>query len=435
MRLLRLALTYLAFALGLPFLVSHPKLRKGFWPRLGVHPQGWPAVAAGPRVWMHGASAGDVLALVPLAKQLKIVRPEAVAIATTITNSGRAMAERQVGTFAAVTYWPWDLPGAVRRTLQCLQPQVLVLEYTELWPELIIAARRAGVRLVLHNGRFSADREDSYRRMFWFTGNLLAHFDLLLMRDEFEAERARRLGAPPERVVITGNTKFDNLNLNVPQAKRDDLAAALAFPSDATVWVAGSTHEGEEDDLLATFVELRRARPDLRLVIAPRYTERAERVFALAEKRGLRVRLRSRPATAVEPPAEVVLLDTIGELSACYSLAALVFVGGSFVTRGGQNILEPAACGKPVLFGPHMENFSDAVQVLLGRGGIQVATGEQLRRVMADLLERGRYREELGAIAREQVTAVRGAARRNAELIAGLLDQGRTLGRTDGDAQ
>jgi 3-deoxy-D-manno-octulosonic-acid transferase len=418
MRLLRRLVAYLLFWLGLPVLLGHPKLRLGFQRRLGLHPPGWPQLEPGPRIWLHGASAGDVLALKPLARELVLLRPDARLVATTITNSGQAMAAKLDGTFAAVTFAPWDVPGPVARTLRRVDPKVLVLEYTELWPELIDSAHRRGVRLVLHNGRFSAERLNGYRWLFAVTGNLLRCFDLLLMRDEYEAERARRLGAPPERVFVTGNTKFDNLVVEVSEERRQELAQALAVPPGCRLWVAGSTHEGEEELLLDTYVRLRRRFPDLHLCIAPRYVERAGKVVGLANRRGLRARLR----TAAPAPAEVVVVDTIGELVACYSLADLVFVGGSFVTRGGQNILEPAACARPVLFGPHMENFTDGVQVLLGRGGLQVASPEQLGRVLEDLLGRESYRRELGEMARAQVTTVRGAARRNAELVAGLLE-------------
>jgi 3-deoxy-D-manno-octulosonic-acid transferase len=417
MRLIRLVFTYLAFLLASPFLLSHPKLRRGFRERLGWHPRTFPGRLKTPRIWLHGASAGDILALRPLAVELARQRPDCAIVASTVTNSGRTMAERQGTTFDALTYLPYDLPGAVRRTLSRVDPRVLVLEYTELWPELIYSASRRGVRVVLHNGRFAEERLRSYQRLFLLTGNLLKRLDLLLMRDEYEAERALRLGAHPERVHITGNTKFDNLLVDVPATKVAELRAAFAFAADVPLWVAGSTHEGEEEQLLAIYARQRAHHPGLKLVIAPRYLERVDRVLALAERAGLSARRRS--ATAL--PTDVIVLDTIGELVACYHLATLVFVGGSFVTRGGQNILEPAACGKPVLFGPHMENFTDAVLVLLGRGGIQVRSPEQLERVLSDLFARPAYRHELGQLARHQVMAVRGAAKRNAELVTGLL--------------
>ncbi len=410
-------IAYPLFVLLLPFLLFHPKLKQGFRERWGLYPRAWPGLGVGPRIWLHGASAGDVLALLPLVRELKELRPDAKIILSTMTNSGRTMAERDRSLVSAITYVPYDLWGAVRRALHRIRPDVLVLEYTELWPQLIHGARRHGVRLVLHNGRLSAARVHRYRRFFRLVGNLLRPFDLLLMRDEQEADTARRLGAYEHQLKITGNTKFDNLTRDPPADKVSELRRVAAFPKDALVWVAGSTHEGEEELLLDAYLELRRLQPSLRLIIAPRYVERAERVVALAAKRNLGTSLRSKG----EPAADVFVLDTIGELAACYALAHLVFVGGSFVARGGQNILEPAACGKPVIFGPNMQNFSDSVQVLLGRGGMQVINPEQLVRVMQDLFSRPSHREELGRLAAEQVRKVRGAAHRNALHIVSLL--------------
>lgn len=413
-------LCHLLFVVASPFLLLHPKLRHGFKERLGWHQAGFPGLPAldqAPRIWLHGASAGDVLALTPTARALKARHPALQLIASTITNSGRVITDRHGELFDAVTYQPYDLSGPVRRTLERLRPGVLVLEYTELWPQLINTAHRRGVRLVLHNGRLSRGQLQRYRWLFAFTGNLLTCFDLLLMRDNHEAERALALGAPADRVIVAGNTKFDNLTAEPPKEKVAELRRAAGLPPDCRVWVAGSTHEGEEERLLDVFVSLRQDVPDLHMIIAPRYVERAERIAAMAEKRGLPARLRSRPGDC----RPVLVLDTIGELAACYALASLVFVGGSFVRRGGQNILEPAACAKPVLFGPHVDNVADSVQVLLGRGGIQVQSPEQLRRLMAELLANETQRRELGALAHRQVLAIRGAAERNAAHIAGLL--------------
>jgi 3-deoxy-D-manno-octulosonic-acid transferase len=413
------ALTYLLFCAASPFLLTHPKLRQGIWRRLGLYPRGWPQLRAGPRVWVHGASAGDILALLPTVRELKARRPDVQIVASTMTNSGHAMALQHLGLLSAVTYVPYDLPGATARAIERIQPDALVLEYTELWPHLIRAATRRKIPIVLHNGRLAESRVRRYRRLFRLTGNLLRPLTLLLMRDEHEAARARALGAADGKVMVTGNTKFDNLGQLPAAAMVDGLQAALGPGTEGPIWVAGSTHEGEEEALFEVFVQLRQHVPQLTLLIAPRYTERAERVAALAGRRGLQARLRS--TLPGRRPDDVVVLNTIGELSAAYQLATLVFVGGSFVPRGGQNILEPAACGRTVLFGPHMHNFADSVQVLLGRGGIQVATPLQLQRVMLDLLQRPTHCQELGVLARSQVRAVRGAAARNAVLIAGLL--------------
>jgi 3-deoxy-D-manno-octulosonic-acid transferase len=262
-----------------------------------------------------------------------------------------------------------------------------------------------------------------YRAFFRAIGNPLRAIDLFLMRADEEAERVLALGAPPDRVWVTGNTKFDALVLDRPTRGDEALREQLGLTPGVPVLMAGSTHEGEEEILLGVYRALLKDRPDLRLVVAPRYVERSGRIVAMAADAGLSVRLRSGGVAAGS--AQVTVLDTIGELAAAYRLATLVFVGGSFVERGGQNVLEPAAQGRPVLFGPHMENFKDSVQVLVGRGGIQVGTPEQLLEVARDLLGRPDQMEELGNLAQQAVTAIRGASARNVEHMLRLLPRDR----------
>jgi 3-deoxy-D-manno-octulosonic-acid transferase len=412
------ALAWVLFALAAPFLLFHPRVSKGVKKRLGLY-DGDPVPGPGPRVWLHGASAGDVLGLVPIVRELKALRPDVRVIVSAMTDSGAAMAQQRLvekQLCDAVTFLPWDLPSACRRTMRALRPDVLVLEYTELWPQLILAAKASGALLVLTNGRIGPRNVGRYRLLFWLVGNLLAKFDLLLMRAEVEAERALLLGAPKSSVVVTGNTKFDALAVSVPDGPDEAMREALGCAGER-LWVCGSTHEGEEGPLLDVYLRLRRDFPGLRILIAPRYPERARGVLALAAERGLSARLRSEAGGA----EEVIVLDTIGELVRVYTLATVVFVGGSFGRRGGQNILEPAACGKPVLFGPRMENFVDSVQVLVGRGGLQVKSPAALEHLLRDLLARPGELETLGAMAREATAAVRGASARDARLIAGLL--------------
>jgi 3-deoxy-D-manno-octulosonic-acid transferase len=413
-------LSWLAFGLAAPLWLFHPRVRKGLGVRLGGYPQGL-APGPGPRVWLHGASAGDVLGLVPIIRELRALRPDAKVIVTAMTDSGAAMAAQRLvpqGLADAATFVPWDVPGACNKAVRALRPDVLVLEYTELWPQLIRAASSAGAQLVLTNGRIGPKNVRRYHLLFWLVGNLLQRFELLLMRAEDEAERALLLGARPGSVRVTGNTKFDALAVSVPREPGPDplLREALGCAGER-LWVCGSTHEGEEGPLLEVFKHLKSEFPGLRLVLAPRYVERAPRLVQLARDRGLSVRLRSEPGGA----EDVVILDTIGELVRVYTLATVVFVGGSFVKRGGQNVLEPAACGKPVLFGPRMENFVDSVQVLLGRGGLQVKSAGALERLLRDLLSRPGELEKLGEMARAATGAVRGASLRDARLIASLL--------------
>jgi 3-deoxy-D-manno-octulosonic-acid transferase len=231
------------------------------------------------------------------------------------------------------------------------------------------------------------------------------------------------LGAAPDRVWVTGNTKFDALVLEPAEGKEEGLRAEMGLDAAASVFMAGSTHEGEEEIVLATYAKLLERHRGLQLVVAPRYVDRSGRIMALAAEAGLSVRLRSGGAAAGH--AQVTVLDTIGELAIAYRLATLVFVGGSFVKRGGQNVLEPAAQGKPVLFGPHMENFKDSVQVLQGRGGIQVGGPEQLLKIADELLSRPDQLAELGGLARSSVSAIRGASARNVEHMLSILPRGK----------
>jgi 3-deoxy-D-manno-octulosonic-acid transferase len=423
MHLLYAIASYLLFLVALPVLLTHPKLRHGFALRLGIYRASFDRGRGAPRIWLHGASAGDLLSLQPMMKELKSRLPGCCIIVTTITNSGLAIAQKKLAEADVILYAPYDLFGATRRAVATLRPDLLVLEYTEIWPNLIRAARKAGVRIALTNGRFNPAKLSRYRAMFRAISNPLRRIDCFLMRSDEEAERALALGAAPDRVWVTGNTKFDALVLDGAQGREETLRAEMGLDSRRPVFMAGSTHEGEEELLLAAYAKLRARHRGLQLVIAPRYVERSGKIMALAAELGLPVRLRSGGAAAGQ--ADVTILDTIGELSIAYRLATLVFVGGSFVTRGGQNVLEPAAQGKPVLFGPHMENFKDSVQVLQGRGGLQVATPDQLRKVADELLARPDQIEALGALARSSVGAIRGASARNVDHMLSILPRGR----------
>jgi 3-deoxy-D-manno-octulosonic-acid transferase len=415
--------SYVIFVLGLPVLLTHPKLRDGVLARLGFYRE-LPRGEGSPRIWLHGASAGDLLTLQPMVRELKARLPGCCIIVTTITNSGLAMARKKLSDVADVlVYAPYDLPGPTRRALAALKPDLLVLEYTEIWPNLIRAAQRAGVRIALTNGRFDPGKVSRYRTLFRAIGNPLRRIDCFLMRSDEEAERALALGAAPDRVWVTGNTKFDALLLDGAPGKEDALRVEMGLDAGSPVFMAGSTHEGEEEILLAVYVKLAERHPGLQMVVAPRYVERTGKIMSLAAEAGLSVRLRSGGAPAGH--AQVTILDTIGELAVAYRLASVVFVGGSFVMRGGQNVLEPAAQGCPVLFGPHMENFKDSVQVLQGRGGIQVATPEKLFKVADELLQRPDQAKELGTLARRSVGAIRGASARNVDHLLSILRHGK----------
>ena len=416
MRTLRIILTYLLFPWVSPFLFLHPKLRAGFLDRMGL--SAMPTPSAGPTIWLHGASAGDVLALVPTAKALRTIYPDLFLVVTAMTNSGYAMARQQNHTFDCIRYVPWDLPGAVARTLRGIRPDAIVLEFAELWPELIHQASQNNTRIILHNGCFSRERLERYRAIFRLTGNLVEKLTMLLVRDEEEKARAMVLGALDPNIHITGNTKFDH------QAQPYDAGMLDAFRlevklqnTEGPILVAGSTHDGEEEVLLQNLTHLRVKYPKLKLIIAPRYIERAPRLVELGQKHLFQTTLRTR----AEKDWDVLILDTVGELSKAYALSTLVFVGGSITDRGGHNIVEPALCNKPVIFGPYMSNVEDSVKLLLGRGGLQISGPDQLARIIDNLLGDSDKCRLLGEKAAAQARSVQGAAKQNAAHIAASL--------------
>ena len=407
--------SYLAFCIAFPFLATNKKIRRDFRRRFGFYNQGEVPKADGPTIWFHGASAGDITALHPTVVALRALEPKACIVVSSVTNSGYTTAQKLEADFNYITYQPYDIPGPVHRTLNAIQPHALVLEYTELWPQLIFACKNRGIPVFLHNGRFSAAGMGKYKLLFRLVGNLVSPLTKLLLRDEHEAGRARELGAQESQILVTGNTKFDNTGANLDSTKAAVLREHLGIKDGELVWVAGSTHEGEEELLLKVFSRLRQEFPALRMIIAPRYAHRGERIANIVKAQGFTCQLRS---SKTKIPADVSVLNSVGELAACYALGTVVFVGGSFVSRGGQNILEPASWGRPVIFGPHMHNFPDAVKVLLGRGGLQAATAKQLEEIILRLLRQPEYRQKLGKLAVNQIQAIRGAAQRNAQEIA-----------------
>jgi 3-deoxy-D-manno-octulosonic-acid transferase len=414
-------LSYALFGLLAPMLALHRKTKSGWRQRLGFFRPGElpPRSASGKTVWLHGASAGDLLSLSPMIRHFRQAFPGCRIILSTITNTGYLMAtERLAKDVDGVVYAPFDLYGATRRAVRAIAPDLLVLEYTELWPNLIHAAKSHGARIALTNGRVSPEHLSRYRALFALIGNPLRKIDLFLMREQDEADRILSLGASRKSVIVTGNTKFDALTSLSAADDDPHLREGLGLIRGKPVIIAGSTHEGEEEQLLRVYKRLLSEQAELKLIIAPRYIDRASRIRDLAKEAGFSVGLRSENNRS---QGQVVVLDTIGELSRAYALATLVFVGGSFTSRGGQNILEPAAQGRPVLFGPHMENFHDSVQVLAGRGGIQVNDADHLYRVMSELLSRPDEVLSLGALARGTVRQISGASLRNVEQLKRVL--------------
>lgn len=358
------------------------RFRSGLPERLGFYGGSVRAALAGTRpLWIHAASVGEVLAAKALIASIKARFPERKIVLSTFTTTGRDMARRSAGADVSVLL-PLDHPWFVRRALAALDPSALVLLETELWPTLLRLCYRRGVPIVLVSGRLSPASFRRYFRLRAFFSRVVRSITAIGMQTAEDAERIERLGADPRRVSITGNLKRAAQPYG-PGPKAGGLK--LKGSDAAAILVAGSTHRGEDEILLDAFLQLKKNFPALLLVLAPRHPQRFADVERLLKESG--VHYVKRTEMNGQPVADVLFLDTLGELPEFYAIADLAFVGGSLVAVGGHNVLEPARCRKPVFFGPFTANFSHMVKELKHcGGGIEVAGKEDLVREVARLL-------------------------------------------------
>jgi 3-deoxy-D-manno-octulosonic-acid transferase len=382
-------------------------------------------VDAEPSIWIHAVSVGEVLTARPLARDLRARYPRLRIFVSTTTMTGQAIARRSLPDVDAVFYFPFDLGVFVRRTLDVVRPRLFVMMETEIWPNLLAECRRRGVGTAIVNGRLSERSYPRYRLVRGFIRRVLDHIDRFAVQSEESARRFIALGADPGRVTVTGSLKFDSLELTGPMVQaraRDRALRYFRIPSSRPVLVAGSIMKGEERALLRAFRRVRAGAPNTLLILAPRHVERAADVEQLCRHEGFRTVRRTELAIDAEPRADVVVLDTLGELAAVYQLATLAFVGGSLVATGGHNILEPAVFGKPIVFGPHMENFAEIARAFVANAaGVQVAGEGELDEALVALMGDPVRRARLGAAARALVEANRGATGKTLEVLAALL--------------
>ena len=415
------AVLMLGLGLGMPLwgpmLAWRPRLRVGFFPRLaGKAPLRGRDEPSG--VWFHAVSVGEVMASLPLLQVLAHSCRDGGLWVSTVTSTGQAVARAKAQGVRSTFYLPYDLPWSVARAVKRLRPRLFVTAETELWPNLLVGLRERGVALALVNGRISDRSFPRYRRFKALFRTVLDCFDVLCMQSEESAERMVAMGAHPAKVHVVGNLKFDVATPPVDEARWRSL---LGIPQGVPVWVAGSTHPGEEECILKAFLRASRSCPQLHLVVAPRAPERFDEVETLVACLGVPVRRRSRGGKG---EARVVLLDTMGELAHVYGLATVGFVGGSLVDRGGHNPLEVALHGRPVLFGPHMENFREIASLLLKAGGARCIKGqEELGDSVEQILASPDLREQMGQRAHGVLLAHRGATQRTMELLRPLLER------------
>ncbi len=370
--------------------------------RFGFFPE--PADAS---IWVHAVSFGEVQAALPLVRVLRRMAPDLPIVVTTTTPTGSARVREALGDEVMHGYVPYDLPGAVRRFLKQVRPRLAVVMETELWPNLFAACRARGIPLVVANARLSPRSLGGYRRFARLVRETLADVDLIAAQTEEDAERFRALGAPAERVMVMGSIKYD-LTLP-PGVDRAAKALRAEWGADRPVLVAGSTHEGEDERVLDAFVRVRRALGDCLLVLVPRHPERFSRVATLVRRRGWRLARRSQ-GERCRPQTAVYLGDTMGELPLLYAAGDVAFVGGSLIAHGGHNPIEPAALGRPVVFGPHTFNFEEISAALEQAGAARrVDDPDGLATVALAWLVDPDERERVGRRGREVVARSRGA--------------------------
>lgn len=435
-----LNLAYLALlTAAVPWLVYRRLVQKkpvaGFWKKFTgqierEHPER-------PCFWFHAVSVGEVLQLPVLLARLRLRHPAHEFLVTTTTGTGYEVAKQKLPE-ATIAYWPLDFSWAVERALRTVRPEAVCLIELELWPNFLLAAQAANVPVLLINGRIGAKSARGYQRLAWLWRQVLPALTHCAVQTEEYARRLIALGVPAARVTVTGNIKYDQVEVDRSNPQTAELRRHFGLAADELVFIAGSTQETEEAAALDAWQALRVEFPHLRLILVPRHKERFEDVTQLVTDRGLKLRRRSQgspessvqsrepekskdassPSSpfldtrplALDPPLPVCLLDTLGELRACWGLADVAFVGGSLTKRGGQNMLEPAAYGAAVLFGPNTWNFRDIVTALLECGGAEVVpTPADLTAAVQALLRDPNKRATMGAAAQLFVAQQQGA--------------------------
>ncbi len=374
-------------------------------------------------LWLHAVSVGEVNLLEPLLARIQRDFPGWECVISTTTKTGFDLATRKYAPHV-VFYCPLDFIWAVAAALRRVRPDLLVLAELELWPNLIAAARRQGAQVAIVNGRLSSRSARGYARIGWLVRRVLRQLDLVAVQSEAYRQRFVQLGARPEAVTVTGSLKFDGARSDRRNPLTQGLARLAHIGGEDVVFLAGSTQHPEEALALQAFARLRERHPRLRLILAPRHPHRCGEVAQLLDRSGLAWQRRSElTAGASDPQARILLIDTIGELAAWWGAAQVAYVGGSLGKRGGQNMIEPAAYGAAVSFGPHTHNFRDVVHMLLERqAAVVVRDGDELAEFVGRCLDQPQWAAALGSRAAQLVGEQLGAAERTLQLLAGLLE-------------
>jgi 3-deoxy-D-manno-octulosonic-acid transferase len=403
---------------------SAQKYRSGLAQKMGFFSSAVTRRLAGSRpVWIHAVSVGEVMAAIPLLQEMKGRYPRQTIVLSTVTATGNHTAALKARLADAVIYFPFDYPFMVRRAIKRIHPRLFITMETELWPNFLREMKRSGVPSVVVSGRISNHSYRRYRLTRRFFRRVLANIDAFYMQTEEDARRIISIGADRGRVITLGNLKCDQEVPLVTAEEKARLYSALQLKEGRHIFIAGSTHRGEEEMVLEVFKRLQQGCADLTLILAPRHPERFGEVANLVARAGYACARKTELALQeTKHDREVILLDTIGELSKLYSIGTIIFVGGSLVPTGGHNVLEPVVYRKAVLFGPHMDNFQEIARCLMeSGGGLQVNDLEGLFIQAKRLLENESVRNHLGEKAFQIIASNQGTTRKAMEEIGKFL--------------
>ena len=406
-------LVFLIFSvIYLPCLILKGKAHKDFAQRFGFLP-GYLKGEGSSSIWLHTVSVGEVLASKSFVKALKKTFPDKRLVISTTTKTGQDMAKQVFGEEVPTFYFPLDFSFVVSKVLNFIDPYMVIIFETEIWPNFIMALKKRNTPVFLVNGRISSKSFRGYRLIRPFLKPVLRKINLLCMQTEYDAERVELLGASPKDVRITGNMKYDIAYEGAPLIKdHEKFGDFLGISPQEYVIIGGSTHAGEEETLIRVYKDLLNLFANLRLLIAPRHVDRVEEIEGVCRKHGLNT-LRTSEANVKKDVINrkpVLILDTMGNLSSLYSVATVVFIGGSLIKKGGHNIVEPARFSKPVVFGPYMDNFRDMAERFLNYGAsVLVYDIRELKETFMELLNDEQKRDTMGKRAAKLVEENRGA--------------------------
>ena len=419
MRYLYTAICYLC----VPFVIArllwrsrkNPGYRQRLAERFGFIPKTLPQHC----LWVHAVSVGETLAAAPIVKGFQKLHPEIPIVITTMTLNGAKQVATTFGQTVQHVYVPYDLPDAIARFLNQVQPRLLLIIETELWPNLFYACQQRKIPLFIANARLSEKSAAKYARFPAVVKPMLQAVTLVAVQTQIEAERFIALGLPADRIQVTGTVKFDIVVSEELIQRGKQLRAQCGV--ERPVWIAGSTHAGEEEIVLAAFALIRKQIPGALLLLIPRHPERAKDVHTLCTKANYQV-IRYTENQPITAATDIYLTDVIGQLLTQYAAADVAFVGGSFVPVGGHNVLEPAVLGLPVLTGPHMFNFVESEQLLSKAGALwQINNAEQLANKMVELLQNPAQRQQAGTAGQQVIEKNRGAVEKHMRILESLV--------------